>query len=215
MTEHKIADEFIQALQSLFDWLEAERVPGTSIGGVAVSLLAQPRVTQDIDVVIWLEAGRWESFLLSGEKYGIIPRIDDALEFARRARVLLLRHRSSGVYIDISMGGLEFEREMIERAVTLDLGNLTLKVPTPEDLMITKAVAQRPKDIADIDAIASANPNLDTERIRYWVEQFASALEMPEIASSVENVLRHHSISPGRAAETEQPQKKSRRRKRS
>jgi hypothetical protein len=215
MTEHKLADEFIQALQSLFGWLEAERVPGTSIGGVAVSFLAQPRVTQDIDAVIWLEADLWESFLPSGKKYGIIPRIDDALEFARRTRVLLLRHQSSGVNIDVSIGGLEFEREMIERAVTLDLGNLTLKVPTPEDLMITKAVAQRPKDIADIDAIAGANPNLDADRVRYWVEQFATALEMPEIASCVENVLRHHSISSGRAAGTKESQKKSRRKKRS
>lgn len=37
---------------------------------------------------------------------------------------------------------------------------------TPEDLVITKAVAQRPKDLADIDAIISAVPNLDSDRVR-------------------------------------------------
>jgi hypothetical protein len=196
MVGHNLSDEFLLALQSLFDWFESENVPGTSIGGVAVSLLAQPRVTQDIDAVIWLEEEYWESFLEAGKKHGIVPRISDALDFVRRARVLLLKHESSGISIDVSMGSLEFELEMIERAVTLRLGALSIKIPTPEDLMITKAVAQRPKDLADMDSIASATPHLDVQRVRHWVKQFAEALEMPEIAESAERVLSHYS-APG------------------
>lgn len=210
MTEQTLSDEFIQTLQSLFDWFGAEGVPGTSIGGVAVSLLAQPRVTQDIDA---LAEDRWESFLESGKKFGIVPRISDALDFARRTRVLLLKNERPGINIDISMGGLEFEREMIERAVTLRLGQLTLKVPTPEDLVITKAVAQRPKDLADIDAIVSTTPTLDTERVRYWVKQFADALEMPEIADNVEKVLRHYLAPPKQPARKKPTPKKTRRKK--
>jgi hypothetical protein len=192
MNEPILSDPFLEALRSLFDWFGAEGIPGTAIGGVAVSLLAQPRTTQDIDAVIWLEEDRWTSFLASGEKFGIFPRISDALDFVRKSRVLLLEHKLSGINIDVSMGGLEFEREMIERAVTLNVGAFTIKIPTPEDLVITKAVAQRPKDVADIDAIVSVTPNLDTERIRYWVCQFAEILEMPEIADSVEKSLRAH-----------------------
>ena len=58
MADQNLSDEFFIALQSLFDWFETEGVPGTSIGGVAVSFLAQPRITQDIDAVIWLEEER-------------------------------------------------------------------------------------------------------------------------------------------------------------
>lgn len=195
MAENNLSDEFLIALQSLFDWFEAEGVAGTSIGGVAVSLIAQPRITQDIDAVIWLEEERWESFLGSGRKHGIVPRISDTLDFVRRARVFLLRHESSGISIDVSVGGLEFEREMIERAVTLRLGDLSIKVPTPEDLMITKAVAHRPKDVADMDAIASATPHLNVQRVMHWVRQFAEALEMPEIADSTKRVLSYYSTS--------------------
>ena len=193
MTAHNLTDEFIVTLQSLFEWLETEHVPGTTIGGVAVSLIAQPRVTQDIDIVIWLEERRWKNFILSGRKYGIIPRISDAFDFARQSRVLLLKHEASGISIDVSLGGLEFEREMIERAIRLDLGGLTIKVPTPEDLLITKAVAQRPKDMADIDAIVLAAPNLDIVRVRDWIRKFAEALDMPEMVDNVEKVLRYHS----------------------
>jgi|SRR5215813_10635736 len=97
MGDAKLPDQFIETLQALFDWLEAEGVPGTCIGGVAVSLLAQPRATQDIDAVIWLEEQHWKSFLDSGEKYAIVPRISDALDFVRKTRVLLLKHQSSGI----------------------------------------------------------------------------------------------------------------------
>jgi hypothetical protein len=44
-----------------------------------------------------------------------------------------------------------------------------------------KAVAHRPKDLADIQAIAANYPDLDKERIRFWVVQFGEALDLPEL----------------------------------
>jgi hypothetical protein len=35
------------------------------------------------------------------------------------------------------------------------------RLPTPEDLMILKSVAHRPKDLPDITEIASRHPDLD------------------------------------------------------
>ncbi|HWQ31333.1 MAG TPA: nucleotidyl transferase AbiEii/AbiGii toxin family protein [Blastocatellia bacterium] len=199
MTRKKLPEKMAAALQSLSAWLSAEQVPHTTIGGVAVSLLAQPRTTEDIDAVIWLEMERWESFLSSGEKYGIVPRISDPLDFARNSRVLLLQHQPTGIGIDLSCGALPFEQEMIERAVSIRIGGLTLHLPTPEDLVITKAVAQRPQDLADIDSIVRTTPVLDHERIRHWVSQFAEALEMPEIAESIE--ARLQKSKPARPAQ--------------
>ncbi|MDX2034389.1 MAG: nucleotidyltransferase [Blastocatellia bacterium] len=213
MNDLKLPELFPEALRSLFEWLDAERTPGTSIGGVAVSLIAQPRATQDIDAVIWLEEREWGPFLETGKKHGIIPRINDALDFARKSRVLLLKHDVSGINIDISMGGLEFEREMIERSTRLLVGGLSIRIPTPEDLLITKAVAQRPKDMADIDAILIAVPDLDLARVRYWVQQFADALEMPEIADNLETKLRHHSSPPPLIQKTAKKSRKAGQRK--
>ncbi|MEP7273110.1 MAG: nucleotidyl transferase AbiEii/AbiGii toxin family protein [Acidobacteriota bacterium] len=213
MAARKLSEDFILALQSVFGWLSAEGVPGSCIGGVAVSLIAQPRTTQDIDLVIWLDEKRWESFVETGERHDITPRITDAVDFARQVRVLLLRHDSTGINLDISLGALEFERELIERAVTLKMGDLTITVPTPEDLIITKAVAQRPKDLADIDAIVSVTPHLDTQRIRHWVGQFAETLEMPEIVDSVEKVLRYYSTAGNESPSRVPPRSQSKRKK--
>lgn len=198
MPEQGLAATFIAALQALDDWLEDEQIPYTTIGGVAVSLLAQPRATQDIDIVIWLEEGRWDAFLRAGESYGFEPRISDAVAFAAKSRVLLLRHRESGISIDISCGALPFEREMIERATMLNIGRLRLRVPTPEDLIITKGVAQRPKDIADIETILNVHQSIDLARIRHWIQEFAAALEMPELLENLERLLQHQSQAKSR-----------------
>jgi hypothetical protein len=67
MSESVLSESFVAALRALTGWLEAEHIAHTMIEGVAVSLLAQPRATQDIDAVIWLEESRWPTFLKAGE----------------------------------------------------------------------------------------------------------------------------------------------------
>ncbi|MGE0129535.1 MAG: nucleotidyl transferase AbiEii/AbiGii toxin family protein [Blastocatellales bacterium] len=182
--------EFTLVLKDLLPWLEATQTPYVTIGGIGVSLLAGARATKDIDALLWLDTGDVESFLESGVAYGFAPRISDAADFARSRRVLLLQHQPTGVPVDLSCGALPFENEMIARARTLDIGSLKLKVATPEDLVIMKAVAHRPKDITDIEAILSIEQNLDLERIRFWVHQFAEVLEMPGLIEGLEKILR-------------------------
>jgi predicted nucleotidyltransferase len=195
MPELSLPAGFVTALLDVTRWLDAEGVPYVLIGGVSVSLLAQPRATQDIDLTVWLEQDRWETFLRAGEVCGFTPRLNDALAFAAASRVLLLRHRTSGVSVDLTFGALEFEREMIERAATCEIAGLKLKLPTPEDLIVTKAVAQRPKDIADIESILIACESLDVERVRRLAAEFAAALDAPEISENLERLLRHRQLT--------------------
>ena len=69
------------------------------------------------------------------------------------------------------------------------VGGAKVKVPTPEDLIIMKAVAQRPKDMGDIEALLRVHENLDLNRIRYWAGEFAAALETPGILDDLERML--------------------------
>ena len=52
-----------------------------------------------------------------------------------------------------------------------------------------KAVAARPKDLIDVDAIIDANPNLEYERIRERVREFAEVLDMPDIFQELDTLL--------------------------
>lgn len=171
-------------------WLRATRVEGVVIGGVAVSLLAEPRMTKDVDAVVWLEGSQWERFLNSGKKHGFVPRYDAPLEFARQNRILLLTHQPTKTDVDLSLGGLPFEREAIDRAISIRLGRATIKLASPEDLMVMKAVASRPRDLADIESLLNSFPKADLKRVRHWTSEFAAVLEAPEINDDLERLLQ-------------------------
>ncbi|MBI5410047.1 MAG: nucleotidyltransferase [Nitrospirae bacterium] len=177
-------------LQDLVNWLKAEGVPGIITGGVAASILGRPRVTRDVDSVIIIDLDVLADFISSGHKYGFIPRLEDILAFAIKARVLLMKHKPTGIDIDISLGALPFEYESIERAVWINVGDFSLPLPTPEDLIIMKAVAHRQRDLIDIESIIDANPNMDVQRIRTWVNEFSAVLEMPEILDDLEKIFK-------------------------
>ena len=187
--ESTLPQNFTEALRALTDCLGESQVPYVIIGGVAVSFVAQPRATQDIDSVVWLDHEEWPKLVVSAARPGLTPRIDDALEFAAQSRVLLLRHDPTQVEIDLSFGATPFEREMIDRANSIDAGRITIRIPAPEDLVIMKAIAGRKKDYLDIASILEVRENLDLERIRYWVREFAEVLETPEMVDSLERLL--------------------------
>lgn len=179
----------LNPLRSLLNLLGRFDNRGVIIGGLAASLLGTPRYTVDLDAVFLLSVEDLPLLLREASLQGIEPRITSPIEFARRSRVLLLRHVASSIDIDISLGVLPFEVEMVERSTVLDVGAVKIHLPTPEDLIILKAVANRPKDLADIQAIAASHLHLDKERIRYWLEQFGEALDAPELWHSIQKLL--------------------------
>jgi hypothetical protein len=176
-------------LADLLAWWREAHVRGIVIGGLAVALLGRPRTTRDVDAVVMLDEARWPEFLAAGAAHGFGPRVADALAFAREARVLLVHHQASGIDADISLGQLPFEEQALDRAQTVDVGGLAVPIPTPEDLIIMKAVAHRDRDLADIEGILAAHAKLDVRRIRRWVRDFAGVLEMPELLEDLEALL--------------------------
>lgn len=181
---------FLDPLLALQNLLQAFDERGVIIGGIAASLLGTPRFTADIDAVFLLEATDLPRLLSQASTLGIQPRIENLESFARQNRVLLLRHTASGIDIDISLGLLPFETEMVERSQLVNVGALQLRLPTPEDLIILKAVAHRPKDLLDIDAVLASHPKLDKGRIQFWVKQFAEVLETPELLDDIVERLK-------------------------
>ena len=154
---------------------------GLVIGGVAASLLGKPRLTADVDAVMLVSTDDLPRLIQAAAQEGLTTRITDAEAFARRNRVLLLQHQETGIGVDISLGMLPFEVEAVERGILHSLGEVSIRLPTPEDLVIFKAVAHRPKDLLDIQAIIASHPDLDRVRIEDWTRQFAQALDMPEL----------------------------------
>ncbi|MGB9700985.1 MAG: nucleotidyl transferase AbiEii/AbiGii toxin family protein [Thermodesulfobacteriota bacterium] len=170
--------------------MQTFKVEGLVIGGVAASLLGRPRVTHDVDVLVLVPREKWKDFLESSKNFGFIARIPDALIFAQANRVFLMRHEPSGFDIDVSIGGLPFEEEAISRKIIVETAGVNIPLPTPEDLIIMKAVASRPRDMADIESILEMHSSLNQKYILKKVREFSTALEMPEILRDLKTILK-------------------------
>ncbi|MBN2123300.1 MAG: hypothetical protein JW821_03325 [Deltaproteobacteria bacterium] len=118
-----------EALRNLSDWLRATESAGAIIGGVAVSLLGRPRLTRDVNAMVILDEGKWDEFLSAGERLGFVPRLPDPLEFARKARVLIVRHEASGIDVDVVFGDLRFEKEAVARAAWVEVSGIRIPLP--------------------------------------------------------------------------------------
>lgn len=185
--ELQIYSEPLEALQKLIARFKQK---GVVIGGVAVGVLVNPRFTEDLDAMFLLSIKDVPYFLEQAKLEGIVSRAENNTDFVKRSRVLLLKHSDTDTDIDISLGVLPFEEEVVERSSLQEIDDaLSIRLPTPEDLLIMKAIAHRPKDLEDIRTLVIKYPNLDIKRIKRWVTDFAEILEMPDLWKLIESIL--------------------------
>lgn len=177
------------ALAAVLGWCESFEVPCVIIGGVAVSALSRPRFTDDVDALVLVPDKDWTAFLEATEGHGIGARIANPLEFARRYRILLLRHHPTNLDIDVSLGALPFEHDVVHRSRHVKLGRLSVPLPRYDDLIIMKAVAHRDQDLLDIAALIDASPRLNVTRIREVLREFAEILDTPELVTDIDLLL--------------------------
>jgi predicted nucleotidyltransferase len=188
----RIPASLLSALADLLAWLNGANVPSVIIGGVAASVLGRPRLTHDVDVLVTLPEASWGEVLARAASHAIVPRIGDAIEFAKRSRVLLLRHSPSTIDIDVTIAGLAFEHEVVARRESLDVAGVRIPFPRVEDLMVMKAIAHRAKDIEDLRGLLAAHPDADVAAVRNWIREFAVAAGMPDLLSEFDALLKLH-----------------------
>lgn len=179
-----------EALRAVDAWLAGANVDFAIVGGVAASLHGKPRLTKDVDVVVLADDAAWRPLVDRAAGHGICPRIDDALEFAKNTRVLLLAHRPSKIEVDLSFGMLPFESELVRRARIVQVGPVSFPLATAEDVVVMKALALRPRDVADIEGIVESNVDLDVARIRANLSQLSQALESEDHVARFDAILR-------------------------
>ena len=178
------------ALEAFSKLLDLSGKKGMVIGGVAYAVWGQPRSTDDVDGVILAWDQDIPQLLQCARRLGLESRLPKAEEYARKSKMLLLRHQASGTKLDISLAWSPFESEAISRSHSIGWQGFSFPVIGPEDLIIFKLVASRPQDLADIDKLLGVQTKLDRKRIQKIAGEFAVALDRPEILANWENLLQ-------------------------
>ena len=182
---------FAEALLALTRALEALGSPSAVIGGVAVIASGVSRATVDIDATVSAQAVEPEQLAAALAQQDILPRIEGAIEFARSRHIFLAEHRPSGVPIDVSLAWLPFEEEAIAAAEVREFAGVRTRVARPEDLVIYKMVAARPRDLDDIENLLAVHGrSMNLRRVRAVVADFAAVLEDRERPAILERLLR-------------------------
>jgi hypothetical protein len=156
------------------------------IGGLAVLRWGEPRETVDVDLTLLTGFGS-ETPFISTLMARFEPRIANAAEFARATRVLLLKARS-GVGLDIALGGLPFESDVVSRSSVFTYPPAAqLRTCSAEDLIVLKAFADRPKDWVDVDGILLRQTGaIDWDYVYRQLAPLVELKEAPEILDRLE-----------------------------
>jgi hypothetical protein len=157
-----VNDPLQTTLIDAVELLQSRGIDYALIGGLAATLRGQPRVTAYVDLVIAADVEAALDILSSIEQTKFAPLFDRAEEVVEAAFILPLRHRHTGVKLDLSLGLSGFELQLISRAGRIVIENASIAVAQAEDLIVMKTLAGRPRDDQDVQGIVIAQgANLD------------------------------------------------------
>ena len=166
-----------ESLREAVSFLETQKYPYALIGGIANQMWGQARFTYDIDIKVLVPDLRYEAV-----QRRIVTAFPEPGRPDLPANPFVVSVRIGGIIADFLLAAPGYEEQIITRAKLWTIGDLNVRICTPEDLIIQKAVTDRLKDWQDIEGIIiEQNEKLDRQYIGYWLEQFSEALDNPEI----------------------------------
>jgi hypothetical protein len=144
----------------VIEHLRAHGIPGAIVGGVAMALHGIARATADLDVLVVaasvLDARFWEALGPEVDRHVRKGDASDPLEG-------LVRCVERGTIVDVVVGGSDWMRAVVGRAVERDLAGETLPVVDAADLILLKLYAGGPQDLLDARLLLRAQPALGDE----------------------------------------------------
>jgi hypothetical protein len=151
---------------SLHEMLDASRVPYQFGGAIALIWYRNPRATTDIDINLTLppEAAGPVLGLLGHLGVSVTPELRDDIARDGQARL-----NWAGTALDVFFATLDFHLQMADHARLVRFGPVDITILAPEDLIVCKAIYDRPKDWLDIDEMLRWGTEVDAERTLYWV----------------------------------------------
>jgi hypothetical protein len=191
------APSFDAFARRAFDCLEAAGVDFLVIGGVAVVVLAEPRTTADVDVVVYGGAEAVERVLRAARRARF--EFDPTEELESLNTTGTVRVRAGGFQLDVIAASLPFEDEALRRSQPIEIFGRTLPFPTAEDLLVFKLAAGRDKDMLDASGIARAHlETLDVPYVRHALAGLADLAEDHAVLLRLDAALTKAGLPPGR-----------------
>jgi len=159
-------------------------------GAQAAILYGSARLTADVDVTAELGSRPTVELVDALTAAGFDLRVADAAGFVERTRVLPMVHRATAIPVDVVLAGPGLEELFLSRATERWIGDVRVFLLAAEDLIATKILAGRPKDIEDAASVVRTHSSrLDVELIRTTLSLLERALDRSDLLPELERVL--------------------------
>jgi len=165
---------FQKLLKKIANELRTHNIPYMVIGGQAVLVYGEPRLTKDIDITLGVGVSKLSEINSIVEKLNLKILVDE--NFVQNTMVLLVIDEKTGIRVDFIFSFSLYEKQAIKRATDIKFGNTIVRFASLEDLIIHKIIAGRAIDIEDIRSIILKNPDYDTRYIKRWLQEFDESL---------------------------------------
>jgi hypothetical protein len=147
------------------------------IGGQALLVYGEPRLTRDIDITLGIGVEGLNKIKSVAEKLKLKYLISDVEDFVQRTMVLPLHDEKSRIRVDFIFSFSPYERQAIKRANDIKFGKTIVRFAALEDVVIHKIIARRARDIEDVKSMLLKNPDYESEYIRRWLAEFDRSLK--------------------------------------
>lgn len=153
------------------------------IGGLAVAIWGEPRLTRDVDLKVLLQRDRAE-LLVKALPAGFRCLADGPEETLRRVGFLFVQD-AAGIRIDLLLAETGFDVEAVSRKRQIEMMGEHIAVCTAEDLIVYKLISTRPRDHDDVLGVMRRQKDkLDDDYVTSWLYQFEQALDDSTLVTS-------------------------------
>ena len=163
---------FKELLKKIAECLSDNGISYMIIGGQAVILYGEPRLTKDIDITLDLGVDGLPGILRLLKNIPLEPIPEDVSSFVERTMVLPTVDPNTGIRVDFIFSFTPYEKEAISRIRQVSIDTINIHFASPEDVIILKLFAQRSRDLEDARIILLKMPDIDNNYIEKWLAEF-------------------------------------------
>lgn len=178
------------AVEEVQRFLREEGWPFMVIGGLAVQTWGRIRATQDVDISVAVTLDEREKLVEAAQRsFNLIP--SNPTKFVTERNVLPLETHS-GVPVDLICAWTDFELEAIGRVADIEVEpGFSMRVCTPEDLVVMKFISDRLRDREDVEGILiRSGKNMNHDHVLRWLQEYAESLNNPNLVEEYDLCLK-------------------------
>lgn len=147
------------------------------MGGLAVRVHGIPRPTFDVDFQLTIPYEAWDQFFSLAEDFGYeVSEVfrqgwRDTVGGMPLVKMKFFTDEGKSIDVDIFVNETPYQVEVMQRRQAVEFDGGELFFVSPEDLILLKLLANRPRDLSDVGDVLFVQGELDQTYLHHWAAQ--------------------------------------------